>query len=311
MQKQQTKRIIERYVEKFKENSGTFKSFEVIFDYISFIKKESYLNTLFKNNLNYSNKEITKLKKILEENPEIINKIEDSSFDLKNIDKNELPPVFSDIFLKYLEAYTTYERLPFLTTLPIYSANLKIIYDQIKKINKSKKEGNVKTAKQLIEDLKEESLNIETVKIEDGKDIVVPTNKYLGMCMEMTAKYFLDKIDEELMLENNEQKEELYFDKDKSVLHIRGDEILITRKNQKSTDHYILELIFDRDDISEQADFSEIAQDYIQEEYSSWSKYRHACDRLNKKIEDITNNKNFIVYTTGKTGWCKINEKFI
>jgi hypothetical protein len=311
MQKQQIRNQIKRYVEKFKEYSGTFKNFEVIFDYVNFIKKEPYLNKLFKDNLNYSNKEIAKLKKILEENPEIMKKLEDYSFDLKNVDKNPSSPVFNDIFSKYFEAYKIREDLPLLTNLPVYTANLKIIYDQIKDIKKAKKNNNIKSAQEIINNLKEDSFTTITVKNKDGKDITVTSNRYLGTCMEMTAKYFLDQIDGELFLENNKQKKELYFDKEKSILHIRGDEIVITRKNEKSTEHYILQALFDSDDLLEQADFSEISQDLMEKETYHWNTYRSACDRLNQKIAEITNIKDFIIYTTGRTGWCKINEKYI
>ena len=45
----------------------------------------------------------------------------------------------------------------------------------------------------------------------------------------------------------------------------------------------------------------------------NWSVLRHACDRLNKKVEKSTNGKEneFLKYHTGKMGWCKINQKYL
>ena len=44
-----------------------------------------------------------------------------------------------------------------------------------------------------------------------------------------------------------------------------------------------------------------------------WNVLRHACDNLNKKVEKSTGGKEkeFLKYTTGKTGWCKINPKYL
>jgi hypothetical protein len=60
----------------------------------------------------------------------------------------------------------------------------------------------------------------------------------------------------------------------------------------------------------------EIAEDFRNVEYdgqNDWPTYRHACDNLNDKILKATDNKiiGFITYTTGKTGWCKINQKYL
>jgi len=81
-----------------------------------------------------------------------------------------------------------------------------------------------------------------------------------------------------------------------------------------SEDYFILKLLFSRDDLSEQADFSVIARDIVKEEYhGDKQRYFKACKRLNEKIAKQTNNKvlNFLKYSSGKSGWCNINLDYL
>ena len=160
-----------------------------------------------------------------------------------------------------------------------------------------------------------QELPTSTMRVKVGEELAsLPFAVFASGNLLISAKYIIDKIDCEELAIAKEIKKEPWFDKGKSILHFIGQEIKITLKNDKPIDHYILEAIFAKGDLTEQSDFVEIAEDTIKEEYNgNWQRFRNACDNLNQKIAKATDNKipDFITYTTGKTGWCKINHKYL
>ena len=150
--------------------------------------------------------------------------------------------------------------------------------------------------------------------IKNFPEKAITSAQFLDSSMEIINKHIIDTIDSQAFLEGNKPISPISFDLENSILYIRGQEIKITLKNDKPIDHYILEAIFSKEDLKEQTDFVEIAEDTIKEDYNSnWQRFRNACDNLNQKIAKATDNKipDFIIYTTGKTGWCKINQKYL
>lgn len=55
------KQKIQILLNKYKENSGTIKGFDVIFEYIDFLKKEPYTASLLRESFNYADKQIALL----------------------------------------------------------------------------------------------------------------------------------------------------------------------------------------------------------------------------------------------------------
>jgi hypothetical protein len=119
------------------------------------------------------------------------------------------------------------------------------------------------------------------------------------------------------MFSEEKPKSDLSFDVEKSILYIKDYKIKISRSSDLSIDHYILEVIFNNDDIYEEVYFKDVAKrmdeydDY--DKTKDWRKFYRACDHLNQKIQTDTDDKviNFIESHTGKTAWCKINPKYL
>jgi len=81
----------------FKKNSGHFKSFEVIFDYISFLNYEPYLKDLLTPLFSYVNKQIGLMTEIVK-NPEKSQAIDNISLDVLNPSNFSGMPVFNQEF---------------------------------------------------------------------------------------------------------------------------------------------------------------------------------------------------------------------
>jgi len=300
----------------FKKVSGTFKSLEIVFYYISFLNSEPYLKKLLTPVSSYANSQLDQMFE-LALNPEKskeFDKIEMDILDPKSISQM---PIFKQEFNDCQKALETKEDIHIMKVLPIFYMSLEEVSRELQEIKKCQKEGNIDRANEIIETLKEESFSILPAhNIKNLPEKVVLSNQYLDMCMEMLNKYIIDHIDSQAFLNSDKPTPTISFDSEKSLLFIRGQEIKITLKNERPVDHYILEAIFANGDFDEQVSFMEIAEDFRKVEYdgqNDWPTYRHACDNLNDKISKATDNKiiGFITYTTGKTGWCKINKKYL
>jgi len=312
----QIKNQITSYVRRFKENSGMFKSFEIISDFVDFLESEPYLKDLLKPVLTYITKQIEIIEDFAKNNPEQAQKMDNITFDPNNPTEMSLP-VFTKEMDTWKKALDNKENLSPITGLAIYLMCLIVITNSFEEIKEAQKAGDKKRVDELIEIAKQESFSIISMPVKDNKPVVFTSAQYMAMCMEMVSKYIVNAIDSKAFLDNDKPQEAVSFDKDSSILYIRGQAIKIALKNDKPTDHFILEAIFANPDRTEETYFKDIAQDYIKiEEYDSskdWNRFRNACDRLNQKVDKSTGGKikDFIQYSTGKTGWSKINPKYL
>jgi len=298
----------------FKRNSGHFKSFEVIFDYIGFLDSEPYLKDLLDPLLSYVNKQIGLMTDIVK-NPEKSQAMDNISLDVLNPSNFSEMPVFNQEFKGWQKAIENKEDLAFKELLSINLMSLILVANGMQEIKDCQKSGDIKRANELIEIAKDESFAIMPAhNVKNAPEKVITSAQFLDSSMELINKHIIDKIDAQDFLESLKPKPPISFNPENSILYIRGQEIKITLKNDKPIDHYILEAIFAKGDLTEQTDFVEIAEDTIKEDYNgNWQRFRNACDNLNQKIAKATDNKinDFISYTTGKTGWCKINHKYL
>ena len=310
----QIKNQITSYVRRFKENSGMFKSFEIISDFVDFLESEPYLKELLKPVLTYITKQLEIIEDFAKNNPKQTEKMDNITFDPNNPTEMSLP-VFTKEMDTWKKALDNKENLLPITGLAIYLMCLIVITNSFEEIKEAQKAGDKKRVDELIEIAKQESFSIISMPIKDNKPVVFTSAQYMAMCMEMVSKYIVDAIDSQTFLNSDKPKEAVGFDKTKSVLYIRGQEIIIKYKDIPPIEHFVLEAIFSKD-LNEETDFSEISEDFWGNEYDGqkdWHKFRHACDRLNTKVDNSTKGriKDFIEYHSGKTGWCKINPKYL
>ncbi len=308
---------IESFVKQYQSNSGTFEGFVIIYSYVDFLKSEPYTRKMLGDIFEY----VESQKKILKElykNKELDKfSSKDYVFDAKNPSAWPTNLAFKKIQESYLNKP---DEFNIMEALPIDLLNLIMVYDGLNKIKDKAKLNDSEEAKRLTEELKKLSSTFIPAKAQDEKGNMATTSfsvsAYYLKCMAVVGKYILDNIDSETWLNNGKPKPPVSFDKGNSLLNIRGEEIKIARQKDRPIDHYILECIFSKEDISDPADFSEISRDFLKEEYDKtkdWNKFRHACENLNKKIEKDTKDKinDFLIYSTEKLGWCKINQKYL
>ncbi len=309
MDKEKIKEQLLDYNRQFKRMSGTFKSFEIVFDYMSFLASEPYIVNILNPLIDYIEKESESLDKLATDD------LQNLVIDYRSPDGLTKIPIFKDKFKIWQEDYNNKRDPNIMAGLPIYFTLLSGIAGLIQEIKDLQKNGNIEQAKQLVGEIKEKSLSvIDTSNIKGYEMKRMTYGQYIDVSMELVNKLIIDEIDSEALLNNEKPKQALSFNN--GLLNIRGQEIKITLKNERPVDHYILEAIFANGDFNEQTSFMEIAEDFRKVEYdgqNDWPTYRHACDNLNEKISKATNNKiiGFITYTTGKTGWCKINQKYL
>lgn len=298
----------------FKKNSGHFKSFEIIFDYISFLKSEPYLKELLDPLFAYVNKQL-EIMKGTAKSPEKSKEFDNISMDILNPSTLSGMPIFSQEFATWRKALENKQDVSIMALLPVNLLCLLIVSIEMQEIKDSQKAGDIERTNELIKDVKDDSFSIMPAhNIKNFPEKAITSAQFLDSSMEIINKHIIDTIDSQAFLEGNKPVPPISFDPINSILYIRGQEIKITLKNDKPIDHYILEAIFAKGDLTEQTDFVEIAEDTIKEDYNgNWQRFRNACDNLNQKIAKATDNKipDFIAYTTGKTGWCKINHKYL
>jgi hypothetical protein len=309
MTSHEIKQKIEILLDKYQKNSGTVKGFDVLFEYVDFLKKEPYTASLLKSQFEYAKDQIAQLDEYIVKNncfKEIPNPHKIMEF--KDVSE---APMHKDMIAVCLEQLKNQEHANMSQMLPLAITQLVMLYEGMGRVKEQLK--NKEEIDDKLNILKELPTTMLRVKV--GEELnSLPFAVFAKTNLLISAKYILDKIDIEELSEIKETKKEPWFDKQKSILYLIGQKIKITLKNDKPIDHYILEAIFAKSDLAEQTDFVEIAEDTIKEDYNgNWQKFRNACDNLNQKIAKATNNKipDFIAYTTGKTGWCKINPKYL
>ena len=297
----------------FKKNSGHFKSFEVIFDYISFLKSEPYLKELLDPLFAYVNKQLEVMKGTAK-SPEKSKEFDNISMDILDPSTLSGMPIFSQEFETWQKALENKQDVSIMALLPVNLLCLLIVSIEMQEIKDSQKAGDIERANELIKDVKDDSFSIMPAhNIKNFPEKAITSAQFLDSSMEIINKHIIDTIDSQAFLKGNKPISPISFDKENSILYIRGQEIKIALKSEKPIDHYILEAIFSKD-LTDQTDFVEISEDYLKEDYEgNRQRFRHACDKLNRKIAKATSNKinDFISYTTEKNGWCQINRKYL
>ncbi|MFA6995301.1 MAG: hypothetical protein WC249_02720 [Patescibacteria group bacterium] len=297
----------------FKKNSGHFKSFEVIFDYISFLKSEPYLKELLNPLFAYVNKQLEVMKDTAK-SPEKSQEFNNISMDILDPSTLSGMPIFSQEFETWKKAIESKQDVSLMALLPVNLLCLLIVSIEMQEIKDSQKAGDTERTNELINDVKDDSFSIMPAhNIKNFPEKAITSAQFLDSSMEIINKHIIDTIDSQAFLEGSKPIPPISFDKENSILYIRGQEIKIALKSEKPIDHYILEAIFSKD-LADQTDFVEISEDYLKEDYEgNRQRFRHACDKLNRKISKATSNKinDFISYTTEKNGWCQINHKYL
>jgi len=297
----------------FKKNSGHFKSFEIIFDYISFLKSEPYLKELLDPLFAYVNKQLEVMKDTAK-SPEKSQEFNNISVDILEPSTLSGMPIFNQEFATWQKALENKQDVSLMALLPVNLLCLLIVSIEMQEIKDSQKAGNIERTNELITDVKDDSFSIMPAhNIKNFPEKVITSAQFLDSSMEIINKHIIDTIDSQAFLEGNKPISPISFDPINSILYIRGQEIKIALKSEKPIDHYVLEAIFAKD-LTDQTDFVEISEDYLKEDYEgNRQRFRHACDKLNRKISKATSNKinDFISYTTEKNGWCQINHKYL
>lgn len=138
-------------------------------------------------------------------------------------------------------------------------------------------------------------------------------NMVYNMAFAVLNKKIINELSTEDFIKGS--KDNTYFDKEQSVLHIKGKEVKIKRKADLPIEHYILESLFDNEDKTEEIYYQDIAKEKLRAlEYDSsndWKTYHKACQRLQDKIRVDAQIADFIIFTTGKTGNVKINNDYL
>lgn len=110
-------------------------------------------------------------------------------------------------------------------------------------------------------------------------------------------------------------KPELGFDLDKSVLRLNGEQILISKRSDKTDGHYVLEYIFYKAPygIGSPSDYTEILKDQFTGHAGKWRKCLRACEDVQDKVFKHTQGKipDFLTFSTGGTGAVQITPKYI
>ncbi len=130
---------------------------------------------------------------------------------------------------------------------------------------------------------------------------------------------FLPKEKKQIRKKLAQSKQEiapLSFDSEKSILHLIGKEVKTSiKQNDRTNGHYVLQHIFTaKEGLKQQYPYAEIAEDTFKSEYtekSEWRKYYRACMDINDKARKQTGIDDFLIFSTGRTGWARVNEKYL
>jgi hypothetical protein len=292
------------FCNEFKKHAGTFYSYQIVHNYISFISSDKSIAIFLLPMIDNLGPEIGSWKDSDLQELKDIQITADNLEGLKNI------PYFKDVFSSWEDDFTNKGVFKPEKALPIYFSFLSIMAHKIEKINEYQKNNQIKEAEMIIEEIKEESFSFIQNPVDNKQTLSY--SKFATISMEMVNKYIIDEIDSQMLLNNKKPKISLSFDSGKSILNFYGEEIKITLKSRPPVEHYILKAIFDND-LNKSVSFYDIAECENDEYRNNWNRYRNACDKLNVKISKQTKNKinDFIDYKTGIDGWCKINKKYL
>ncbi len=305
MNKAQIRQKLNNYAEAFEAEAGNFNSFSIIHDYVGFLKSEPYIKEHLADIITYAEAQTGQ---VFEEAKN------DKKTDIAIADIPKLGVFPNEIDMIKQVFADKARRLGWDKALATNYATLFTVYVLMEKIKEA--EGEEKD--NLIKIAKEEAFALFTIKNPaDGKDVIMDNATYVSMALFLINKHLIDLIDGENIIANDKTAHSLSFDKANSELNFYGTPIEITLKGEESTKHYILEAIFDNENLGDEVYFKDIAKKYLgnldYDVANGSSKFRHACDDLNLMVDNSTNHKakQFIIYHSGLKGRCKINPKYL
>lgn len=315
MKRNEIKHLLDIYIQRYKENLGTFDSILALSDFFNFIITEKSIKNIIKEPLLYATQQAEIIASSDDEENARLNP-KNIKLDVNNV---ELWPDFG-IFQKEQEKLAKMQKDAEPTNiravlLPVYLTYMISFYGMIEETKMNLKNGDT-SYDEVVSEMKEfPSMLIPMKTIENGveKTISLNLSSFFLDGLITVASYINNELSVIDFLNKKNATPYTYFDKNNSILHIKNIDIEISRKNDISIDHSILEFIFSRKDKLEQADFSEIAE-FRHEEYDGKKqRYFKACKRLNEKIAKSTSNQinDFLDFSSGKTGWCKIKPKYL
>lgn len=293
------------FCNEFKKHAGTFYSYQIVHNYISFISSDKSIAIFLLPMVNALEPEISSWKDSDLQELKNIKITANNLEDLKNI------PYFKDVFSSWGDDLTSNGVFKPVKALPIYFSFLSVMAYKIEEINEYQKNNQTKEAERIIEDIKEESFSF--IQNPLDKSQTLGYSKFATVCMEMVNKYIIDEIDSKAILENNTPKKQVYYDDKNFILHIRQHTIKIQFKSTPPVEHYILKTIFEDKNITRKVYFYEISESEGDEYSDNWGRYRSACVKLQGKISKQSNYSinDFIIHKTGVDGWCQINQKYL
>ena len=309
------KEKLERFVERYQENIGSFDGFLVISEFFEFITTEPKIKGLLKDQFEYCEQQM----KIVEEMPDgemdkylpshvvlDVNRPEDWNLAIFQKEHNDLVKMVKES-----------EPLNVVSLeMPVALLNLSLIFGLIKQANEDSK-NNPKDAEEIIQKIKQLSATHVPFKVKDQNkensfSLMMP--QYYLRCLAVASLYIVNELGAKEFLKGNKPAPLVKFDKDESLLIIKGTKIKISRTNDRPIDHYILEAIWDNEDISDEVYFRDIAKkmdefaDY--DKTRDWRKFYRACQHLNQKVQTDTDDK-IINFLEAHSTWCRINPKYL
>lgn len=314
-----TKNKLESFIADYHEKLGTFNGSLVIYDFVEFIKNNPTVKTIMKDQFAY-----------FESQRDILFKMTDEELDTR-LDNNvifdpENPTTWpdKDIFAKEhnIASAIIKDSKPFSPIelhLPVSLGYLAIVHEAVSKAKEELKDNPDKSKEitQVIKEISTTSLPFKYKDKNEEKSLSLVLPAYCLSCLAVVSSYIFSELDAKEFLKGNKPTPSIAFDKDESLLTIKGTKIKISRTAERPIDHYILEAIFDNEDISEEVYFKDVAKrmdefaDY--DKTKDWRKFYRACEHLNQKVQTDTDNKviDFIEPHTGNKAWCKIDPKYL
>lgn len=291
------------FCNEFRKHAGTFYSYQIVHNYISFISSDKSIAIFLLPVVNSLGQEASSWK------DDDIKKLENIIITEDNLDGLSDIPYFNDVFRLWKNDLTEKGVFKPVKALPIYFSFLSVMAHKIEEINEYQKNNQIEEAEKLIEEIKEESFSFLLNPVD--KKQTLSYSKFATISMEMVNKYIIDEIDSIAILENNTPKKQIDYDDKNFILYIRGRAVRIKRKNEEPLDHYILKSLSESD-FKEEVFYSEMIQDFFEGDEKKYRSLYSACERLNDKIFTEDNNiKDFLEYSSGRKGSCKVNRKYL
>lgn len=310
---------LESFVTEYQEKLGTFNGSLVIYEFVEFIKNDPTVKAIMKDQFAYFESQRDILFKMTDEEL-------DTRLDNKIIFDPENPTTWPDknIFFKEhnIASAIIKDSQPFSPIelyLPVSLGYLAIVHEAVSKAKEELKDNPDKSKEitQVIKEISTTSLPFKYKDKNEEKSLSLVLPAYCLSCLAVVSSYIFSELDAREFLKGNKPTPPITFDKNESLLTIKGTKIKISRTAERPIDHYILEAIFDNEDISEEVYFKDVAKrmdefaDY--DKTKDWRKFYRACEHLNQKVQTDTDNKviGFIEPHTGNKAWCKINPEYL